>query len=324
MRRSGKSIPKSDLDRRLRDEAGLALWLATGSPEGSPPDLQEIDSFRRGRLPVGRHREVLSHLAHDPRAFALLRQLEQAQTELAGLDDRRRPAASLRRSWRAVRASTRMTFSRLGQWSLMPPAGVAGAVVLGGLALVALGIAWSWRDQIEPLSHHDLLEHRLAQVSPPEPWDWPWGPGLAGTSIKGLLPVAPNGGEDAEMARQAFRVGTRLGLVALVGDAPSWGPTIAALPSNLPSCAALDLACHKSVKAAAQVGRLATLMYWQCRASPRLDDGLHATRERLLDILSSSDLANDAGLDERLQAADSEISCDGVIALLDEMLAVWY
>lgn len=63
----------------------LGLALDRGEPPGDPPDLAEVDQWRRGELDEPRALEVRIHLLRSPGSHALLRQLERDERELEAL-----------------------------------------------------------------------------------------------------------------------------------------------------------------------------------------------------------------------------------------------
>ena len=66
---------------RERLEAHLALALPAPAPTGTPPTLEEIDAWRRGRLPAARASEVRAYVARDPVYYQQWFELRQAAAE---------------------------------------------------------------------------------------------------------------------------------------------------------------------------------------------------------------------------------------------------
>jgi hypothetical protein len=278
---------KSDLSEQ--DLTRLALQAVALRPLGKAPDLLEIERFRKGDLREPRRSEVLSHLARDTDAFALLQQLEHADAELQQLESGSGQVKSPRAAQPlplSVLRRLRDEFTPLVQWMQPRPFALLATVVLG---LIVLMVAWPWLHETSPLDQIDDLESQLASAYNPSPEAWHWAPKPAVRPKKQISFGArrnepehtaekPPAVESLrrfgteqwrnERADDAVRVGVRQGLAALVGDDPEWAASLAALPSALPECAPDSTSCPDVVEAVAATGRWATLLYWQCHAEP--------------------------------------------------------
>lgn len=312
--------------RHDRDLAQLALALARADPRGRSPDLSEIDQWRTLSIAEPRRAEILSHLARDPRAFELLIQLERAEAELAAEDKHRTAANWLTTIWSTLMNPERLQqmAQHFGKWI---HTGTGGAFVAITASLLFLIGITPWLLTPDPFEQIDDFGWEVTLVQVPSPRDWSWSPSLTDMTAKGRHGREGPGAIFRSREEQAFRAGVRQALSALVGEAPDWTSTLAALPSQAPDCKEQDPACAAGVRASVAAGDWATRIYWQCRASDAVSDQFWQRQAHLHDVLLELLESAEPGLAPAFSdwTGDSPQArlCSGVNGLLDELLAPW-
>jgi hypothetical protein len=278
----------------------LAAALAAdepGVPQGNPPDLAELESWRQGKLPAQRAEQVLSHLVRKPELMQQLRQLEQAESELS------RFAEQLDAPFPATIAS--QSTEDQPHWlahffrSLTRPVWATALVVM----LLAVGIL----PLLKPISLQAELDALYAEPLTLQTDTWPWRAGLGGKSIDLLSDLVEPA---TQLEIQAFRHGVRKGLMRMQLSGKGWSGIINQYPAQPPACSATLRDCEIRRDLAIATGYWAIAARIRCLAHRPLP-----AIEQLFEQLNA--LPQASALKQQLTQLQAKSQCAQLDQLMD-------
>jgi len=287
---------------RLSDNevAFAAINLFANEPNGTQPDLQDIEDWHNGLLSENRAEEVLSHVANNGECFQMWRDICEAEQWLAdnpleqeALSTTQEAAYSAGQTDAKPSPLNLMSWLRRARkaWSERPLPAIGGAVAATVLAVLIVP-----KLVTSPTSGADMVHAGLEQYSAlgaPLPAD-----AMQARATRSLAGVLGNVSDEA-VEKHQLSLGMRQGFDALnVDDPGQWTLWYDSLETDAIDCASAANAelCQAVSTDAATIGQWALVNHLACQNADALPDGFVAEQTDALTTLSELDSLKQSAL----------------------------